>query len=137
MRKIILINLIILTILVGFVPNLAMAQIDVNACQQGRFIPCDGTDKCPCSFGSLMQLIDNVLNFLTTYIAIPLAIVTFMWAGFLFMTSAINPGQRTRAKGMMWKVVQGFVVLLAANLIVKTVLGVLLDKGIFDKIFTF
>jgi hypothetical protein len=139
--------LIVLITLVGFIPNPVFAQpgVPVDAarvtyeavCTSGRFVTCDGTDKCPCSFGSLMQLIDNVLNFLTNYIAIPLAIVTFMYAGFLFMTSAVNPGQRSQAKTMMVKVVKGFVVLLAANLIVKTVLGVLLDQSIFDKIFTF
>lgn len=147
-NRIILSTIIILIVLTGFIPNTVFAQIppistetltelaNAPACYNGKFVPCDGTDKCPCDFRALMLLIDNVLGFLTNVIAIPLAVVTFMYAGFLLMTTAISD-QKSKAKEMMRKVVIGFVILLAARLIVKTVLGVLLNPTMFDKIFTF
>lgn len=125
-----------------FIPTIVSAVENVDsttsaACTSGRFIPCDGTDACPCTFPKLMQLVSNALDFLVNVIAFPLAVVTFIYAGFLFMTSAINPGQRARAKGMMVKVVIGFAIILAANLIVKMVLNVLLDENIMNKVLFF
>lgn len=144
MKKIIL---IILINLISLSPILTLAQpipspgtlvelAGAPACYNGKFVPCDGTDKCPCNFRALMQLADNVLSFLTNVIAIPLAVITFMYAGFLLMTTAVSD-QRTKAKTMMRKVVIGFVVLLAANLIVKTILGVLLNPSMFSTIYSF
>jgi hypothetical protein len=144
MRKYLIIALVALIFFINLTPITALAQVNPNdavnvynaVCTSGRFIPCDGTDKCPCTFVSLMQLVDNVLSFLTNVIAFPLAVITFTYAGFLYMTTAVSD-QRSRAKGMMVKVVIGFAVLLSANLIVKTVLGVLLEPSILNKVLIF
>ena len=76
------------------------------------------------------------MNFLVNVIAFPLAVVSFIYAGFLFMTTGVVD-ERTKAKRLMKNVVIGFAIILAANLIVKMVLNVLLDKSIMDKVLFF
>ena len=113
----------------SLLPTVSLAQ-DAGA-GQGQFIPCDGV-KIPCTFYSLMQLISNVISFLVK-IALPLATITIIYAGFIYLTTAISD-QKSKAKKMMINVVIGFVVLLAAFIIVRTIVNTLLDPNISSHI---
>jgi hypothetical protein len=79
-----------------------------------------------CDFGKFMQLVINVINFLLK-IAIPIFAVVFMWAGFLMVTAGGKSGQRDKAKELMTKAFIGFIAALAAFLMVKFVVTLLLD----------
>ncbi len=115
MKKIVIFS--ILTVLM-FVPSLALAQGTIG-------IPCSGAD---CGFPQFMQLISNVLRFLTL-LSIPLATIAFAYAGWELITSNGNEGKMERAKEIFTKVVIGFVIVLAAWLIVRTITSALLDPG--------
>lgn len=86
-------------------------------------ITCDGVDV-PCTFEKLLLMINRVINFFIYIIAGPIIALTFAYAGFLMVTSGGNPSKKDEAKGIMGKAIIGFVLLLAAWLIVKTVLVV-------------
>lgn len=88
----------------------------------GNIIPCDGSQQRPCDFKALVTLGNNIIDFLIYKFATPLAVLLFMWAGFLFMFNSASEGNVTKAKGMFVNVLIGFVVALAAFLIVKMVL---------------
>ena len=53
------------------------------------------------------------------------AIITFSWAGFVYLTTGVVD-RRTDAKKMLWKIVIGFAIILSARLIVSTITTVLL-----------
>ena len=59
-------------------------------------------------------------------ISVPVAAGVFAWAGFKYMTSAVVD-QKAAAKAMLQKVFIGFVVILAAWLIVTTITNTLLS----------
>ena len=96
-------------------------------------VPCGGYDyddtgaligeEPACNFGYIIVLAQNVIEFRIFKLAAPLAALVTAWSGFLYLTSAANPGQREKAKKILKNVVLGFIIALAAWLIVKTLLS--------------
>lgn len=80
----------------------------------------------PCNFQALMELVNNVINFLLFYFATPLAAIIFAYAGFLLIFSSANEHNKTHAKAIIGKVLLGYVIALAAWLIINTILSMLL-----------
>ncbi|MEI6660333.1 MAG: pilin [bacterium] len=76
----------------------------------------------PCDFNQLITLINNVIRFLLFVIATPLAALCIAWAGILM----ISPGSEekaTKAKHIVTNLVIGYIIALAAWLIVTTILS--------------
>ena len=81
-----------------------------------------------CNFAFLITLIKKILNFLIFVIAMPLAAISFAWAGWLYMSSAGNESNIKKAHEIFGNVVLGLCIALAAWLIVNAIvvgLGVL------------
>jgi len=102
-------------------------------------VPCDGVNTV-CDLCQLIKLGDNILNFLIA-VSVILAVIGFAWAGFRMMTSAGNMGQVESAKAMFTNIIIGLIVLLAAWIIVDTLMKMLLnnelDKAIKDQNITY
>lgn len=108
---------------------------------QGQFIPCGLYDSASktldeCDFYDLLKLVQNVLNWLVM-VSFSVAIITFSWAGFILLTSGGNVAQKDKAKKMLWSIVKGFAIILAAWLIVRTIVNTLLVPGIGDRFIKF
>lgn len=88
-----------------------------------------------CDFGDLMNLGKRIIDFLIL-LSIPLATIAFAYAGYLFLTSAGNPGQVSDAKKIFGKVLWGFFFVLTAWLIVRTITSAVLTKGMYFDPFT-
>lgn len=81
---------------------------------------------CPekgCGFKELMTLINNLIQFLLFTVATPLAAIIIAYVGWLYLSSGGNPGDITKAKKILLNVVIGYVIGLAAWLIVKTIVS--------------
>jgi hypothetical protein len=83
----------------------------------------------PCGFDHIFELINNIVNFLLFTLALPLAAILFAYAGFLFMFSGMQPEQRTKAKKIFGNVAFGFILAVAAWVIVHTILTILGYNG--------
>jgi len=83
-------------------------------------IPCEGTRADPCDFNDVMTLINNIINFIILITA-PVGTIMFTYAGFLYLTAGGNSGQISKAHSVFWAVFIGFVIVLAAWIIVKSV----------------
>ncbi|MDE2213446.1 MAG: transglycosylase SLT domain-containing protein [Patescibacteria group bacterium] len=89
-------------------------------------VPCDGT---ACQACNIAQLIQNIINF-AIEIAIPLAMALFAYAGVLFATAGGGSSENvSRARNIFTTAVIGFVIALAAWLIINTLLYILLQGG--------
>ncbi len=77
---------------------------------------------CGCEFVDVMQLVQNIMNFLIYFGTIVLVFI-LVYVGFLFITSQGNPGTLQRAKSMAMSAVIGFVVMLGGFLIVSTIMS--------------
>jgi len=84
-----------------------------------------------CQACDLAQLIQNVITF-AIGIAIPIAAALFAYAGFLFFTSAENPGNITKAKQIFKNAFVGFIIAITAWLIINTVLSIIFSGGPFS-----
>lgn len=107
--------------LIILVPVLVSAQ---------DFIPCGGPGQHDCGYYDLLQLVNNIINWIIK-ISVPVAAGVFAWAGIKYMTTGIAD-QKSAAKEMLHKVFIGFVFILAAWIIVTTVTNTLL-KDEFKK----
>lgn len=97
-------------------------EVDLSVPEGGLF---PGCPKTGCGFNELLKLVNKVIHFILFDLAMPIAAIMFAYAGFLLLTSGGNPETKNKAKKIFWNVFIGFVIALAAWLIVKTILSVL------------
>ncbi len=127
MKKIkkILISLAVFLILLF--PVFSFAAQDPSS---SGLVPCNNTPADLCDFTAFMKLINNVIDFIFKYMAVPIAAIMFFYAGFLMVTSGGSSESKTRAKSIFSNAVLGLVVAAGAWLIVKTILSILVYKDI-------
>jgi len=89
-------------------------------------ISCDGGD---CGFDDFLRLLDSVISF-ALYISLVLAVIAFIYAGFLYMTAQGNPSQISTAHGIFIKVLIGFFFILGSWLIVNLIISGLIDERV-------
>ncbi len=92
-------------------------------------VPCDGTIKSPCTFGSFLKLVQNVINYLLI-LAVPIATAFFAYAGFLVMTSGDDSGRRGRAWQIFKDIGWGVFWILAAWMVVSIIVTTLANPNI-------
>jgi hypothetical protein len=88
-------------------------------------VPCNGAD---CSICDLATLAQNILN-AAIYMAVFLAAGLFAWAGGLYLTSAGNPTQAGKAKGVFVNVALGLIFILGSWLLVDIIMKTLTPGG--------
>lgn len=84
----------------------------------GGLVTCSGIDCGTCEF---VALLNNIIDFLITIMA-SIAALLIMWAGFLLVSAGGDTGQISKAKGIFTNVVVGLAIMLAAWLIVDTIM---------------
>lgn len=89
----------------------------------GETLPGGGVNR-ECGYYDLLKLVNNIINWIIM-ISAPVAAGVFAWAGIVYMTTGVAD-KKSYAKSMMSKVFTGFVVILAAWIIVNTITNVLL-----------
>lgn len=82
-----------------------------------------------CNFGHVITLIQNAITNLIIFSTF-LAVAAFIYAGFLLLTSGGNESAKTDAKNTLLKVLKGYIVILAAWLIVYTIVNVLVEPSV-------
>lgn len=89
------------------------------------FVPTNPNQKL-CNFTALIEQIQFLINWLF-YIAVPIAIALFAWAGFLYMTG--EPGNIKKARSMFTTVGVGFGFMLIAWFVIYTILKWVVKPG--------
>jgi len=97
-------------------------------------IPCGTTaNPTPCGGSSgwnqLMQLINNVVNFILFRLVVPIAAIMFAYAGFELLTAGGEVSKMSKAKKIFMNVAIGLIIAAAAWLIVHTVLQIVGYNG--------
>ncbi len=110
--------IVALVIIVGsLIPDTTLAQ--------GIGVPCDGPD---CNFCHFITLANNVIAWLIGVLAVVFGAMIFA-AGFGLVTSGGNPSKLEEAKKNMTNALIGIIIVLAAWLIVDTLLKATLPEG--------
>ena len=89
-------------------------------------VPSCDTD---CTYSHLLQLAQNILTFLIE-ISIPIAVIVFAVAGFMYMTAGGDESKIKSAHKIFRNTIVGFIIVLAAWLIVYAITEPLLKEGI-------
>ncbi len=89
--------------------------------------PDNPTANHECTFGDVVLLAKNLVNF-AFYLSVPAIILLLSYAGYLYMTSAGDEGKVGQAHTIFTNVAIGFCIVLAAWLIVTTMLRALLNQ---------
>ena len=95
-----------------------------------QLVPCEGiNDKGveDCDFNALMTLINRVISFIL-YVSIPLAAISFSYAGYLYISAAGDTGKIEDAHKIFKSVLIGFIFIISAWLIVYTITNSLLGS---------
>ena len=117
----ILINLFVLTILV--VPSFVFSQGGASGLTYECF---SGGVYGNCTFADLVAAVQNFTNRLTVLV-LAFTVVPIAYAGWLYMISGGNAGNRTKANKMLQNVAIGIFFMLAAWLIVNLIARTLLS----------
>ena len=76
----------------------------------------------PCGYADLITMANNIISFLVIDISVPIATISFVYAGFLYITSGGNEGQVSKAHEIFKKVIIGFIIAASAWLLVHMIL---------------
>lgn len=82
-------------------------------------VPCDGIEDC--TYDSLWELVNNVIDFLLFVVAVPLTVVVISFAGMYMVIYSTNEGKRSEAKGMIKTAIIGLILALSAYLIIQAI----------------
>jgi len=98
---------------------------------RGGLVPCGkncddpctkSCECCPCTLCHLFVLFKRIVDFLTLNIIFPLAVLMIVVGGVMFLTAGGDPGRIGGAKKILTATVIGLAIILAAWLIVDTVI---------------
>jgi hypothetical protein len=113
-------RVLILTLLI--LPLFLIPEISSAA----PLVPCNGPD---CGTCELVKLGNNIITWLVSVMAVICALM-IVFAGFKMVTSAGNSGEISKAKEMIANTLIGFVILLAAWLIIDTVMKMFVNQSV-------
>ena len=88
-----------------------------------------GTFKNPCDFDMVMNIVNKLINYLLVILATPLFALIIIYTGWLYLSSGGSSENITKAKHIFKNALIGYVIALAAWLIVKTILNTLGYNG--------
>lgn len=101
----------------------------VPECNTGEVNKETGQFSNPCDFKYFMDLLNSIIKFLLFAIATPMIALIVMYTGYLYLTAGGSAGQTEKAKHILFNVVVGYIIALAAWLIVNTIVTSLLPKN--------
>lgn len=113
-------SLLVLT-LVFIMPSMVFAS------PNSGLIVCDGGVNDPCTFEKVMEFLKLILNFVIYKLITPLFVVMLMWQGFKLIASAAGtkPASLTEIKSSIGKILIGYLWVLGAWVLVKTIVVIL------------
>ena len=87
----------------------------------------NGVFKNPCDFSDFIKLINDIINWIIG-LATVIFTISAVYGGFLYTTSGMNPGNKEKAKSILWSTLIGFVIILVAWVVIYTILNTLVDR---------
>jgi len=113
-----------------FFPNVtsvtAIVEKSTTQVSNTDLVSCTGEAGDECGWCELMQMVDNIINWLFMFFTLA-AVMMVMYVGFKLVVSQGSSEAMGEAKSMMTNLVIGFVIFISAWLIVDTILKMTID----------
>ncbi len=84
--------------------------------------PTTGTFDDACGFDYFMTMLNYIIDWAVKFLITPLFAILFVYAGFLYMGSADNAGNKNKAKNILRNSLFGYLLILCSWLIIDTIL---------------
>lgn len=123
MKKSYYLPIFLITLFILLTPMFLFAEEPTPNPLPGGILPC--TDNC--GFNDMIKLVQNIITFVL-YIAVPIAVGMFTYAGVLYLTASGKTGQIEKAHTIFLNVLIGFIIVFSAWLIVNTIANALLNQ---------
>ena len=119
---------------IGRIVLIAVVFILPSVVVAAGLVPCDGVaglDKkgVVCNFCSLMQLAQNIVNYIIILSA-SIGAIMFAYAGVLYVTNGGDTTKVTKAHGIFTSVFYGIVIILVAWLLVDVLIKTLANESL-------
>lgn len=101
----------------------------ISFAQDMGLVPCDGSPSSPCTTEMAVTFANNLISWLITMLGV-IAVIALMFTGFQLLTSGGDSGKWRQAKTMFTNIVIGIIIILAAWLVVDTIMRALTNKGL-------
>ena len=101
----------------------------VPKCNTGEIDPVTKNYKNPCDFNSLVGGVNKFINFVLITLATPLFALILIYVGWLYLSAGGSSENVTKAKQILKNALIGYIIALAAWLIVKAILTALNFTG--------
>ncbi len=111
---------------------------------EGPIVPCgllndapgtpDINEKNPCTICHIPVLLKNLIDYMTYYIAIPLAFVMFGVAGFFLIVSGGSPQRVQKGRQLVYNTVIGLVIVFVSWLVISEILKLLAGENKFKNL---
>ncbi len=91
-------------------------------------VPCGTTLTGPmasnraCTVCDFFVLIKNIVDFLTEYVAMPIAVIILIYGGVTLITAGGSEEKIKKGKNALWQAVWGLLIVFAAWLIIDTII---------------
>lgn len=95
--------------------------------QEKGLVPCGNPGQPLCTFADFATLLNNVITFLMRDVLIPLATLSIAFCGFRYLIAFGNEAEAKKVHSMIKYTVGGILLSLAAYLLVKSALSVLVE----------
>ena len=97
-------------------------------CGNGTSTDSSGKLIGACTFADFIETLNRIINWIIS-IATVIFTISAIYGGFLYMTSGEKPGNKDKAKSILWNTILGFVIILVSWLIIYTILNMLVDPS--------
>ncbi len=106
----------------------SVSLIFPNFVQAAGLVPCGGPNEVPCNFCEFVSMTNGIITWVIGVMLVVFAIIVVV-AGMGMVTSGGNPAAKTAAKSKLSNAIIGLIIILAAWLLVDTVMLGLLTGG--------
>jgi len=96
----------------------------IVTCSGAQDAVVNGVQQRACTICDIAKVAQRILN-LGIFVAVFLSAILFAWAGILLLTYAANPAGKDKAKTLFGNVLIGLLIILAAWLVIDTLMKVL------------
>ncbi len=92
-------------------------------------VNCGGPGQQACNICNLADLAQNILND-AIFIAVFLSAFLFAWAGIKMLMAPASSSQVSSAKNLFNNVLIGFIIILAAWLVINTLMNIMVNRSV-------
>lgn len=119
--------LVVVLVVLALAPSLALGAGLTTIVPVNDKYNCNGPGGCN-SICAIADLAQNILND-GIFVAVFLSAILFAYAGLKMLISPASPAQQGQAKTLFFNVLVGFIIILAAWLIIDTLMRVMLGSN--------